>query len=710
MLLTTELHPDMGAKVISHLKKLEKLPTSGFIAGQSVLSALLALYGKGHVGPINDIDIYTNDRKARPRVKNMSFNPDQLQIGFVKPSEEDLRSRHYDGVTKFFNVKKITLFRISDVSYKGLLNIIKIKNYNESFDVTPHQILESFDLNLVKVGVSLADRKLYWTLDFDFFVRTGQMEVTTPNSVFHTVCRATKKMAEMPWLYTNQELNFKTLLLPQAVYKQFHNKEFSPYEKFGKKYLELYNKHPVLQDLFDIKKIENKKKEDKVELYTCSYKDEFLSAIDKSEIETHVKLLSDNFQASQVYMGAMALSKQLVNRMYLRKGKHYEYARKIITPVTPYSHSQVELLDQVYLDGQVQSEWSERIDKLIKKHKSLSYLFTGYSLDIQTKIYNNIKKLESEFGEYVIGLLETNTFTAEDLINFTVLHTHIQKYHSEQSLPFENFIPLPSYKHGDVQITDLKSKLEISAEGAEMHHCVGGYADSVKVGRVRILSLRSNTDRSIKSTAEIHPISGYKLAAFGLSTDGEHDNFRCPIHVAQHRSFANGMPHDSHLEALRVYVAEHNAKYFKHIEDIYPLEKALHDRLSTFQQTFNIPKNGKIIEYLLRPMNVNDLMSTYLASNDSNIDSAPVGGMELYSKSTHSMYFLFFRKESNYLDSKKNELVLKVPNEYYAQRLQELENNATSPRKYNLSEQIGYMIFNHVRDLQLLDLPVNSAS
>ena len=636
MLLNKALHANLGVDVYNYLSKIETLPKSGFIAGQSITSALLHLHGTGNTGPINDIDIYELDKKKHPRSLAMSFYPEQYRIGYHSrpenaPDRNMEHSNDYTGV-EFFSVKKATLFNITDVKYNGLLNLIKVTNFSSDFKVTPFQILESFDLNMVKVGLDISTKKLCWTSDFEFFIKTGQLEIVNAHSMFHTACRLEKKKSEMPWLYTNNELNIQTLLLPKIISKTeskdpntLIDTEGLPIIRtgntFGKKYKDIFDKSSTLQELFSITTRKNKN------IYTFDIIPQYLTNLDKQYVASCRDLINSNFQKVNMVQAAHALAPTLAKNYLLKKGKHFADALNELKDQKECTKKQIAVYGASYLKGQVQSEWASRIERLLKKHGGLSYLFIGVSLTEQSTLYTNLKKLEDQFGEYIYGLFETKSFTSSDILDYAHIEKQIKKYHTKQSEPFKNFKSLPSYVYDGVAINDLKSRLEIMAEGMEMRHCVGGYASSVADNHCRILSLRCSEH---KSTAELRKAPSRILQKLNLLEETEFNS--SVLRVVQHRCFANGEPIKKHQDALASYLLNHNKKIYEPALQSMKLDEKIMQALNALKNiTFNIPKNGVMTSLSINILNELDLLQS--AIDEEHLDSLPVAGFKIYAES-----------------------------------------------------------------------------
>lgn len=118
-------------------------------------------------------------------------------------------------------------------------------------------------------------------------------------------------------------------------------------------------------------------------------------------------------------------------------------------------------------------------EKFLRKH-SIYHIFEMIPIKYWEKIINNLKKIsKEEFGESIFGVLENNySFQIFDLVDFNRLksiYEHTVK--SDNKLLTENnFVR----NVNGYQVRLLNTKNELVKEGADMHHCVGGYSYQVK--------------------------------------------------------------------------------------------------------------------------------------------------------------------------------------------------------------------------------------
>lgn len=185
-LLNRPLSADMGAAVVAHLSAYCELPKTGYLAGQAVTSALLALYGDGQrTGPVNDVDVFYTGAHGN-------------DIPWFRDDRGDGHDREVFS-KKVKNYGEWSLVNnsgrgISWVTKQGHLNVIRMEG-----DEDLSGLVRNFDFNLVSVGVDLSIGQMSWTPAFEAFIAEPKAIVGQARSV-RSFARALKKRDEMPWI------------------------------------------------------------------------------------------------------------------------------------------------------------------------------------------------------------------------------------------------------------------------------------------------------------------------------------------------------------------------------------------------------------------------------------------------------------------------------------------------------------------------------
>ena len=199
------LSASMGRAVRDHLAALTPLPTSGCVAGQSVMSALLALYAsdahRGHTGPIKDVDVFCG---AQDRLLESGFLDGLKTAGsadtglwsdpLVSPNDYD---RLFDCRLNIERVQVIGLLNLIEMSPSGQFNAsAALMNDDERLDT----VLSEFDLSVVQVGVDLKTGQLRWTPGFAAVARGEPVQAAEIGLAERSWMRYQRKRVLMPWL------------------------------------------------------------------------------------------------------------------------------------------------------------------------------------------------------------------------------------------------------------------------------------------------------------------------------------------------------------------------------------------------------------------------------------------------------------------------------------------------------------------------------
>lgn len=310
-----------GKHIIDFLKQSLKvdIPRDGFLAGQSVCSALLYLKGKQKDFFVNDLDIFLPENsltllqkkgfsikqkkmlhsmvgfnKSKLFSVNIDFKNEDLRNNFsldkklkeelIKYQKEKNNNNDDDYEKDFINglvykIKKENTFykekkiefkasvsrRIFDTTRKGIFNYIYyyneyIKNNYKDFEY----ILKDFDINCTQIGICLRTNKLIYTKEFLDFYNTMVMKICKPDTPYHSIIRFFKKQKEFG--FNNSSLEFESFyvanLLNYGIFsKKPKNNSNSRYYNycFGDIYADKYKSSDINNyfTLYNLKKQTN---------------------------------------------------------------------------------------------------------------------------------------------------------------------------------------------------------------------------------------------------------------------------------------------------------------------------------------------------------------------------------------------------------------------------------------------------------------------
>lgn len=276
---------NLARQAINRIKDTWGLPKTGFLAGGSIANIIWELVS-GNKAVVNDIDVFhfvgikeNYDRKDKDSIFNF----------------RNTQTTYYEDYTGMcFTTKTKEFYSIVSSEKQEMFNNINYKSNVED----PSLIIRSFDINATRVGYSIDEDKIYWTSEFEEFLKTGELKVCNLMTPCHTSVRITKKADEL-----NAKLNpFEFKLLQYSLSRSFSDKIKW---RFKDRYQKMYEKYSsILEPYFLIRR--DKSIEDyvflqyneKVELYFLianipgndARKDSFSFDRDYSKIFQHSNL------------------------------------------------------------------------------------------------------------------------------------------------------------------------------------------------------------------------------------------------------------------------------------------------------------------------------------------------------------------------------------------------------------------------------------
>lgn len=174
----------LGRQALSILKSRAKLPESGFLAGGSLGNVIWELVS-GNKAIINDIDVFILNQ-----VIPKNINQDEKPL-FEYKEEQTNYFEEYSGMSWFSETKEY--YRIIEARNEDIINTV----YYEATTTDPLIIINSFDINCTRVGYSIDEDKIYWSKDFEDFLKTGELKISNLRTPAHTAIRIVKKSNEL---------------------------------------------------------------------------------------------------------------------------------------------------------------------------------------------------------------------------------------------------------------------------------------------------------------------------------------------------------------------------------------------------------------------------------------------------------------------------------------------------------------------------------
>jgi hypothetical protein len=375
---------------------------------------------------------------------------------------------------------------------------------------TNESILSTFNLNALQVGIDVLEEKLYFTKEFEDFVNTKQLYVTSifnPNSTIIDLI----VMANTIPCYC--DINEELLLLAQPYY---YNKvthltvDVVTYEEYQR----ANSYFPNLFKYFSYDKKEQ----------TISPKEDTLPQ------ETRLlDIASEDFQMFLNYW-------KLYKRNSVSKSNREKFDKIFTFTFTKY----YILANLEYYDFKKEPVVVEmkHLDDMLIKHPSLNKLISEIGIHEQLIFCETIRDYMRQYNEWVIGFLETNDklFKEGNVIDYNKITELLEKEVKRLNEPLIETLDLREFKYRSY-VEELHTPLKLQVEGKKMHHCVGGYSNQVESGQSRIFHIE--TDNLTLSTLEI-----------GVS--GKDDNMS--FSVRQHKNVNNKEPEAENIKIAKELV------------------------------------------------------------------------------------------------------------------------------------------------------------
>lgn len=548
-----KLDAAMGVQVMRFLSDYATLPASGIVAGQSVASAIDAIFGS-HAPVVNDVDVFRKVKTKKSigsEMVNSTAKRQQVVVHNVNAAEQNYShygEGHYEGMQQMLSM--IDTYAIQSVSRDGMLNFVNCTTASGDHDLTAAKVLSGFDLNCVRVAVDLQTQRLIWDSSFERFVATRQLEIAMLHTPYHTMVRFLRKLETLPGVYGDvgaaaeicagiskgkylgkmMEAKQISLLFGQKMYSQCEavQSRLDPYfelqsHKFRKDY------GPRKSGWMEVAgEVDHDAAGDSVELWGLSARGDLDSALQRKMDRMGPMALTHGPRV--IYEARRAKSKSVA----VKFGEMREIFCGRRKSAVGWN---LNVFGEAYVEGHALEDIGEKVDLFLRKHTGFTGLMLGLTLGQQYEMTKRIKAVCKEFdGDDSLGVLETQA-CAVDLLQDDFMREVLRKDAIESQKPFK-VIPMQLAKlpavFNDYTVRELLTRGDLRREGRDMGHCVGGYTSLVRANRSRVLSIRPKhgRDKSKWSTVELRD-QNYPHGVW--REFGKH----AKLVVVQHRSHGN---------------------------------------------------------------------------------------------------------------------------------------------------------------------------
>lgn len=464
------LHLDMGGAVLEHLRQFAELPNRGVVAGQAVASAVSQLFGDGRIDVYNDIDVFVPaGSKAEFKLEKMRSNRSNAALGTCDFSEPD------DGYGGWHYSSLATTYKVARTSRDGMLNLVECVFSSKA---NAGHLVRSFDMNNVQVGVDLRTQKLIWTSAFADFMHSYQLELVRLHTPMHSLVRYFTKKSELNGVYGNDA---RMVELVAAAYQLIRSPKLAPRAdetgtgrlahrcqwKLGERYQRKLNAvHNLVAPHFsmDFHEVDGYEVAELMPRFEVPSDLMCASPVDFiHELPLLSKALREKHTAAQQariqHLLAKSSKDSVVRQFWMAEGMSF-------------------------LRGNTTVKEMDRADRLLKEHDIAMHV-KAPRLDETLARVKFLRGAAKARGDWVYGWLETSPPTLSlDKIE-EGLDSYIEWARNMAVTPVLGDVTLNEYL-----AKELTNGCELLQEGAQMHHCVGGYAQVYAAGNDRVFSLR----------------------------------------------------------------------------------------------------------------------------------------------------------------------------------------------------------------------------
>lgn len=479
-----ELHENMGPAIMSRLQDYVELPKSGFLAGQAVASAVSELFGDGRAVVYNDVDVFREQTEYDLQSLREMREENDSNWGRRTLSTCTFNTHELDVTYGGLDITKKSHYEVKHAARKDMLN--EIQCHGLSWDIAG--FLKTFDINAVQVGIDLKVQKLVWTPAFNQFCQSRQLEIVAMHTPFHSLIRYFRKLEELEGTYGNNERMIE--LVAAAYHLQRIELEQLGVKKpvqdlqwrFGKVYADKLDKvKTAISPYFDITTEE-------INGYPIT------SMVPNFQIEKDMQNL-DTKLVDFLPVISRALREKHGKGMQERLNYLLKHKPEKRSHLTLSFHCQGES----FVKGNVTPAQMAQMDSVLHEHGISHYLHPLTTLGEQFARFKLIEKEVQARGKWVYGVLETQrAFNIENELK-DVLDERERLLKEKLTEPVFS----PRMLH-DYSVRELITGQELLIEGESVHHCVGGYALSVKNGTAIIVSIRKGTHVSGWTTLELN--------------------------------------------------------------------------------------------------------------------------------------------------------------------------------------------------------------
>lgn len=542
--------------ILGRLKsEFEFVPDHGIIAGQSVASAIYSIVGVTDRGPYRDLDVFI-EAKDLPWHHKELYERDKLRenhslkrIKSVVNSE--LARCSYDGI---FDPICKNGYQINGCLFIGrILNYVLV-NYDAANVSKLNCIVDGFDINCCEAGIDLREKTVYWTQEFESFLRSFEIKITNYLTPAHTIVRAAKKSSELKFAnfsshYISQAQTVRKYIqiMEEELEKNTSHKGYFCGHMFSEGYLSRFEKQKdMLGDHFYIaeKSIFIERIQQHLTFYNLSPKSWDGSLINKFRaffaVTKSPELVESRKSRGYIYLENDLFYINEITKIITSAGWKREEFFTLLELASSNSlrHEGVLFLfnilfsDRAKLLKAMTNSEKIRAAKLIGYHELLGAIqHLNWTVDEIRLLIKNLTRIDKDKYRFIIRDVEKVFCLSDELLNqngvrnpeaYTVIGKKLRwlisdNFQETLDTIYQNkinsmdptvlppiFDTLIAYvDQSEFRIVELLSEYDVFFEGIAMQHCVGGYWYEVANGSTFVLSVKGIFNKNIRCTLQL---------------------------------------------------------------------------------------------------------------------------------------------------------------------------------------------------------------
>jgi len=489
---TIMMHQDSTILVQNILKRIGKysnIPKHGIVAGGCIASAIFEELNIDWINPVyNDIDIFYNIFHIKNHKDGSTFE-EFLLPKFKNSRVETLKNWQVEATQNVYG--SITIdsqydYEVMSSRRYDMLNIVYCKSFTKgSFLET---VVDSFDINSIKVGIDLSTNRLYATSEFWKFLETKQLEIDTFHTPNQSFIRLVKKQIEYgSGVFCDLKLN--AILVSKAII------ELNKLGTFGIKakntaldYIDIINKSG----------------------FYLKAKDVVLGGYPTYYLQASPSLYSSQYN---MFYGSPWSQKTGLTMREIKSAYKIVTAKKsfkeVIFEYSNHNRSStigalIKYRPSLFTNSKDTLFRDKKMIKLMNhynEHDGLAPFLFNNSIEESMDYMDYLATQSKTKGLYVFGLAEDASYTNKE-------HAIEQIVRAEESMSSNTIEPFAnkSIKTDTHEIVEMTGELELIEEGFSQQNCIGGYFNKIKSYESKLISVRDlNSNKRI--SIEVKPIT-----------------------------------------------------------------------------------------------------------------------------------------------------------------------------------------------------------